>query len=85
MGKYKIYIKPTAVKELERIPKRDRSQIILKIQSLSADPGPTGCEILATDEKYRIRQGRYRIIYSIEDDKLVILVVKIGHRKNIYR
>ena len=85
MGKYKIYIKPTAVKELQKIPKRDVSRIIKKIRSLSSNPRPPGCEKLSADEKYRIRQGRYRILYSIEDDKLVVLVIKIGHRKEVYR
>ena len=85
MGKYKIYIKPTAVKELQRIPKRDVIRIIEKVRGLSSDPRPPGCEKLSLEEKYRIRQGKYRIIYAIEDDKLVILVIKIGHRKDVYR
>ena len=85
MGKYKIYIKPTALKELQKIPKRDVSRIIDKIRSLSSNPRPPGCEKLSADERYRIRQGRYRILYSIEDDKLVVLVIKIAHRKDVYR
>ena len=85
MGKYKIYIKPTAVKELQKIPKRDVNKIIEKIRSLSSDPRPPGCEKLSADEKYRVRQGSYRIVYSIEDDKLVVLIIKIGHRKDVYR
>jgi len=85
VGKYKIFIKPTALKELQKIPKRDVSIIIVKIRSLSSNPRPPGCERLSADEKYRIRQGRYRIIYSIEDTILAVLVVKIGHRKDIYR
>ena len=85
MGKYKIYIKPTAVKELLKIPKRDVSKIIDKIRSLSSNPRPPGCEKLSADEKYRVRQGRYRIVYSIEEDILVVLVIKIGHRKDVYR
>jgi len=85
VGKYRIYIKPTAVKELKKIPKRDVSKIIDKIRSLSSNPRPPGCEKLSSDDKYRIRQGRYRIVYSIADDKLVVLVIKIGHRKDIYR
>jgi mRNA interferase RelE/StbE len=85
VGKYKIYIKPTAVKELQKIPKRDLNKIIEKIRSLSSNPRPPGCEKLSADEKYRIRQGRYRIVYSIEDDRLVVLVVKIGHRKDVNR
>ena len=85
MGKYKIYVKPTAVKELQKIPKRDVSWIIDKIRSLSSNPRPPGCEKLSADEKYRIRQGRYRIVYSIEDDMLIVTIVKIGHRKEIYK
>jgi len=85
VGKYKIYIKPTAVKELQKIPKRDVNKIIEKIRSLSSDPRPPGCEKLSADEKYRVRQGSYRIVYSIEDDKLVVLIIKIGHRKDVYR
>jgi mRNA interferase RelE/StbE len=85
VGKYKIYIKPTAVKELQRIPKRDVNKIIEKIRSLSSNPRPPGCEKLSADEKYRVRQGRYRIVYSIEDDKLVVFIIKIGHRKDVYR
>lgn len=85
MGKYKIFIKPTAVKELKKIPKQDLSRIIAKIRSLSSNPRPLGCEKLSADEEYRVRQGSYRIIYSIEDDKLVVLVIKIGHRKDVYR
>jgi mRNA interferase RelE/StbE len=85
VGKYKIYIKPTAVKELQKIPKRDVSRIIDKIRSLSSNPRPAGCEKLSADEKFRLRKGRYRIVYSIEDLKLVVLVIKIGHRKDVYR
>jgi len=85
VGKYKIFIKPTALKELQKVPKRDVSRVIDKIRSLSSNPRPPGCEKLSADEKYRIRQGRYRIVYSIEDDKLVVLVIKIGHRKDVYR
>ena len=85
MGKYKIYIKPTAVKELQKIPKRDVNKIIDKIRSLASNPRPPGCEKLSADEKYRVRQGRYRIVYSIEDDKLVVLIIKLGHRKDVYR
>ena len=85
MGKYKIYIKPTAIKELQKIPKRDVNRIIDKIRSLSSNPRPTGCEKLSADEKYRIRQGRYRIVFSIEDNQLIVLVIKIGHRKDVYK
>jgi len=85
VGRYNIYIKPTALKELQKITKRDKSKIIDKIRSLASNPRPPGCEKLSADEKYRVRQGRYRIVYSIEDDQLVVLIIKLGHRKDVYR
>ena len=85
MAKYKIQIKPSAVKELEKLPGKDLQKIISKIKSLSGDPRPPGCEKLSGDEKYRIRQGNYRIVYAIEDDILIVFVVKIVHRRDIYK
>ena len=85
MVNYKILIKPSAVKELNKIPKKELSKITDKINSLSQDPRPSGCEKLAVQNAYRIRQGSYRIIYIIEDDKLVVLVIKVGHRRDVYR
>ena len=85
MAKYKIQIKPSAVKELEKLPGKDLQKIISKIKSLSGDPRPPGSEKLSGDEKYRIRQGNYRIVYAIEDDILIVFVVKIGHRRDIYK
>lgn len=85
MAKYKIQIKPSAVKELEKLPRKDLKKIISKIKSLSDDPRPPGCEKLSGDEKYRIRQGNYRIVYAIEDDILIVFVVKIGHGRDIYK
>ncbi len=82
---YKISIKASAVKELQKIQKNDLQRITKKIQSLAKEPRPTGCEKLSGQERYRIRQGNYRIVYSIEDDKLIVVVVKIGHRRDIYR
>ena len=84
MANYKIFIKPTAAKELKRLPKKDVHLITSKIQSLSQEPRPHGCEKLSAQERYRIRQGNYRIVYSIEDDKLIVYVVKIAHRRDVY-
>jgi mRNA interferase RelE/StbE len=84
VANYKLYIKPSAVKEIEYLPKKDRIRVVQKIQGLTADPRPPGCEKLTGDDKYRVRQGRYRIVYSIKDDELVVTVVKVGHRKDIY-
>lgn len=85
MANYKIKIKPSAKKELLKFPKKDLQRIIDKILLLSQNPRPTGCEKLSGEEKYRIRQGNYRIVYSIEDLELIVIVVKIGHRKDVYR
>ena len=85
MANYKILIKLSAKKELEKLPKKDLQKIIVKIQDLSSDPRPIGSEKLSGDDKYRLRQGNYRIVYSIEDEQLIIFVVKIGHRRDIYR
>ena len=86
MAKYRILIKPSAVKEIEAIsPKKDRQRLVGRISKLADNPRPPGCEKLSGQEKYRIRQGRYRIVYSIEDQDLVVYVVKVGHRKDVYR
>ena len=86
MARYKLLIKPSAAKEIESAPKKDRLRIIKRIQELSSDPRPPGCEKLSGhDDKYRVRQGTYRIVYTISDVGLVICVVKVGHRKEVYR
>lgn len=86
MERYKVLIKPSAVKEIEAIPrKKDRQFITQKIKHLSIDPRPHGSQKLSGQDRYRLRHGQYRIIYSIEDNTLVVYVVKVGHRKDIYR
>jgi mRNA interferase RelE/StbE len=84
--KYKVSIKRSAVKEIESIPqKKERQRIIRHIGQLAEDPRPPGSKKLSGNDKYRVRQGSYRIIYSIEDNELIIVVVKVGHRKDVYR
>jgi mRNA interferase RelE/StbE len=78
---YKILIKPSAVKEIEAIPQRDRQRIVARIQGLSTNPRPPGCEKLSGQDKFRLRQGAYRIVYSVNDDEPSLLIVKVGHRK----
>ncbi len=85
MANYKIFIKSSAAKELKRLSKKDVQRITSKIQSLSKEPRPHGFEKLSSQERYRIRQGNYRIIYSIEDDKLIVYVFKIAHRRGVYK
>jgi len=83
---YRLLIKTSAAKEIESSPKKDRHRIIKRIQSLSSDPRPPGREKLSGhDDKYRVRQGAYRIVYSISDFELVVCVVKVGHRREVYR
>ena len=85
MASYKLRIKPSAVKELEAVPARDRRKVAAKIQVLAEDPRPGGSEKLSGQERYRLRQGDYRVVYAIDDEERTVLVVKIGNRRDIYR
>jgi mRNA interferase RelE/StbE len=85
VAKYNILIKPSAVKDIENIPRKDRIRIIQKIQGLADTPRPQGCEKLAGENRYRIRQGVYRVVYSVSDRELHIIVVKVGHRRDVYK
>lgn len=85
MAEYKIYFKESVEKDFRTIPKKDLQKIILRIQALTKNPRPPGHENLTGQERYRIRQGHYRIIYSIQDNEFTVWVVTIGHRKDIYR
>jgi mRNA interferase RelE/StbE len=85
VASYRILIKPSAVKELEALPRKDRPRVVSRIQGLARTPRPAGCEKLSGLDRYRVRQGDYRIIYSIEDVELVVLVVRVGHRRDVYR
>ncbi len=85
MAKYEISVKKSAIRELDNIPKKELQKVIKKIKSLSSDPRPQGSQKLSHREQYRIRQGDYRIIYSIQDDDLTVHIIKVGHRKEIYR
>jgi mRNA interferase RelE/StbE len=85
MAEYKIFFRRSVQKDFSAIPKKDLKRIINRIESLGENPRPVGCEKLTGQERYRLRQGRYRIVYSIQDDELTIWIVKVGHRKDIYR
>ncbi len=85
MASYKVLIKASAAKEVQALPRTDRARIVARIRQLATDPRPPGCEKLSREEKYRVRQGDYRILYSIDDDDHVVVVVKIGHRRDVYR
>ena len=85
MAEYKLFFKKSVQKDFDTIPKKDLRRILNRIEALIKDPRPPGCEKLTGQERYRLRQGRYRIVYSIQDDELMVWVVKVGHRKHIYR
>lgn len=85
MGEYKILFKESVEKDLRSIPKKDLKKILTRIKALAKEPRPQGHEKLTGQEKYRIRQGVYRIIYSIQDQELTVWVVKVGHLKDVYR
>ena len=86
MASYRIRIKRSAAKELESIGTRaDRRRIVERIQALADDPRPPGSQKLSGRDRYRLRQDRYRILYSIQDEILVVHVVRIAHRKDVYR
>ncbi|MEI6167066.1 MAG: type II toxin-antitoxin system RelE/ParE family toxin [bacterium] len=85
MGKYRVELKKSVLKDFDSIPKKDLHRIILAIESLTDDPRPPQSRKLSGLEQYRLRQGNYRILYSIKDDLLIVFVVAVGHRKEIYR
>jgi mRNA interferase RelE/StbE len=86
VASYSVQIKKSAAKELDRLPKKDRQRIVERIRGLGENPRPPGAEKLSgRSDKFRIRQGDYRILYEIEDQVLTVYLVKIGHRKDVYR
>ena len=87
MASYRVLIKPSAAKEIEAVDqKRDRQRIVARILALANEPRPMGCEKLAgASYRYRIRVGRYRVVYAIADDELLVLVVRVADRKDVYR
>jgi mRNA interferase RelE/StbE len=85
MAVYKIYFRASVEKDFAAIPKSNLKKILQRIKTLSDDPRPSGCEKLTGQDRYRVRQGRYRIVYSIQDKELTVWIVKVGHRKDVYR
>ncbi len=85
MAGYRVFFKRSVEKDFVSIPKKDVKKILNRIKMLEEDPRPLGCEKLTGEERYRLRRGRYRIVHSIQDDELTVWVVKVGHRKDIYR
>jgi len=80
MAAYKLFFKKSVQKDFDSIPKKDLKRILKRVEALAEPPRPLGCEKLTGQERYRLRQGRYRIVYSIQDDELSVWVVTVGHR-----
>jgi mRNA interferase RelE/StbE len=85
MASYELVFRKSVAKDLRAIPNQDVKRILKRIKALAEDPRPVGCEKLSGQERYRVRQGVYRIVYEIEDERLIVLVVKVGHRREVYR
>ena len=85
MGKYSILFRQSVLKDLAVLPKKDVQRIMEAIRALAVDPRPPQSQKLSGREQYRLRQGTYRILYVIEDDVLIVTVVKVGHRREVYR
>lgn len=85
MANYKLLFKKSVAKDLRAFPKQDVARILRRLEELATEPRPAGCEKLSGQERFRVRQGVYRIIYEIKDEELVVMVVKVGHRREIYQ
>ncbi|MBN2239920.1 MAG: type II toxin-antitoxin system RelE/ParE family toxin [Dehalococcoidales bacterium] len=85
MAGYSIYFKASVKKDLNSISRHDIIEILQRIEKLAIDPRPPVCKKLTGQNRYRLRQGNYRIIYSIQDSDLCVWIIKIGHRKDVYR
>ncbi len=84
MANYRLVFKRSVAKDLRRIPTADVARILKRIEALAKEPRPPGSEKLANQERYRVRQGVYRILYEIQANRLIIIVVKIAHRRDVY-
>jgi len=85
MAKYKITFKKSVAKDLQSIPSADVRRILQRIDTLAENPRGEGCVKLSAQERYRVRQGIYRVIYEIRDETLIVQVVKVAHRSAVYK
>ena len=85
MAAYSLFFKESVQRDFDGIPKKDLKKILSRIKSLAGDPGPPGGEKLTGPNRYRVRQGRYRIVYAVQDEERTVIVMKVGHRKDVYR
>jgi mRNA interferase RelE/StbE len=85
MASYSVFLIPAAEKQIEGLHKQERRRVLDAIAALAGDPRPRGCEKLSTLEKYRIRVGDHRVVYTIDDSVVRVVIVKVGHRRDVYR
>jgi mRNA interferase RelE/StbE len=85
MEKYRVFLRKSAVDELGRIPKKDLVRILERLLSLENEARPQGCEKLSALDRYRVRQGDYRVVYAIDDREKTVDIVKVGHRGDVYK
>lgn len=85
MASYELRFKPSVAKDLQGIPQADVQRILARIETLRDNPRPHGSEKLSAQERYRLRQGNYRILYTVADAEVIVEIVKIGHRRDVYR
>lgn len=85
MARYELRFKNSVTKDLRDLPKSEVAKVLERIDALRDDPRPPGSEKLSAQERYRIRQGSYRILYEISDQEVIVTVVKVGHRREVYR
>jgi mRNA interferase RelE/StbE len=85
MASYRLVFKQSVAKDLRSIPNEAVARILKRIERLAADPHPPGSEKLSAEDRYRVRQGAYRIVYAVNNEDMTVLVVKIGHRREVYR
>lgn len=85
MARFRLSFKASVAKDLRQIPKHDVQSILQRIERLADDPRPSDSEKLSGQERYRVRQGTYRIVYEIGEQELVVMIVKIGHQRDVYK
>jgi mRNA interferase RelE/StbE len=85
MESYRLSFKRSVTKDFRNIPQEDVRRILSRIDALAVEPRPPGCQKLTGAERYRVRVGRYRIVYEIRDEVLLVIVVAVGHRQGVYQ
>ena len=85
MPAYEVVLKASVLKDLDALGRENQGRCVDAMRALADDPRPRGCEKLSAQERYRVRVGSCRIVYEVRDKQLVVVVVKLGHRRDVYR